>query len=79
MDIKICDRCKGTGKIMESYPFQESESFICKSCKGSGRIYTRKFTISFPYKENYPEGFYALDAEIIKKINLFEKKCYEDS
>lgn len=86
MNIKICDRCEGTGKINETDIFGDLEFLTCKKCKGSGRLYTRTFTLTIPYPvnktnnhpTNYPNGYIELDTEIINKIRLFEKKCNED-
>lgn len=49
--IKICNSCKGEGKISESVSAYEDEYVECKSCDGSGRILEHTFILQVPFND----------------------------
>lgn len=79
MEIQLCKNCDGSGKIIETDIFGDHEYVTCKKCKGSGRLYCRKYHLTIPYQPDYPEEYYELDNDIVKKIHLFETKCNENT
>ena len=68
MEIKLCGKCKGIGKI-EIYKSAslESDLLFCPTCKGHGRLLSRTYTLEMPIGNK--NEFNELDSKIIKLIN----------
>ena len=68
MEIKLCSKCKGIGKI-EVYKSAspESDLLFCSICKGHGRLLSRTYTLEMPICNK--NEFNELDSKIIKLIN----------
>ena len=79
MEVKICDVCKGTGKVettggrgRDTY-----KDFIgCKKCDKTGRLLVRSFTIELPFNmvEDYIHKSSDRVFHLIQEINSLKTK-----